>query len=112
MDPAAVTAVNEWAEIGRAFVGSRFHAEGRKFFAAWRERAGVAMWMITNYILTLSCFRHEQLRERYNSARDALAGLPHDHCAKYLAHVQAEACALLGNRNDFLERWNISWQVL
>ncbi len=28
---------------------------------------------------------------------DALAGLTHDHCAKFLAHKQAEVLALLGD---------------
>ena len=63
------------------------------------------MWMVTNYILSLSRSRPDELRERYGSARDALAGLPHDHCARYLAHVQAEASALLGQKEAFLETW-------
>ena len=98
MNPASIAVVDEWAQIGRAFVAGRLHAAGRKFLGSWRERTGVAMWMVGNYSLTLSCFRRDQLQERFNSARDALAGLPHDHCAKYLAHIQAEACALLGNK--------------
>lgn len=105
IDPAAVTAVNEWAQIGRAFLDSRQLSGGRRFLSAWRERPGVAMWMMTNYILSLSRRRRAHLEERYASARDALAGLPHDHCAKYLAHVQAEAAALLGHKEDFLETW-------
>lgn len=102
---AEVTSVNEWSQIGRAFIGARLYADGRKFFRKWRERTGVAMWMATNYVLSLSCFQHDQLQERYDSTRDALAGLPHDHCAKYLTHVQAEACALLGDKEKFLECW-------
>ena len=106
MNPASITVVNEWAQIGRAFVAGRLHAAGRKFLGSWRERTGVAMWMVGNYSLTLSCFRRDQLQERFNSACDALAGLPHDHCARYLAHIQAEACALLGNNSNFLDTWN------
>ncbi|HSQ79124.1 MAG TPA: tetratricopeptide repeat protein, partial [Candidatus Bathyarchaeia archaeon] len=101
--PAAVVGIKEWAKIGRAFVGAKKYAVGRAFLGSWRERTGVAMWMATNYVLTLSRRRPDELRERYESARDALAGLPHDHCAKYLAHIQAEACALLGRGRDFLE---------
>jgi predicted Zn-dependent protease len=103
--PGAVTSVNEWAQIGRAFVAGRQSAYGRDLLGSWRGRTGVAMWMVTNYILSLSRSRPDQLQERYGSARDALAGLPHDHCAKYLAHIQAEACALLGRKDDFLETW-------
>jgi predicted Zn-dependent protease len=105
IDPASVTTVSEWAEIGRAFVGCHLYAKARKLFKAWRERTGVAMWMISNYIISLSRINRDQLQERYNSSRDALAGLPHDHCAKYLAHLQAEACALLDNKDDFLSTW-------
>src|SRR5262249_52115984 len=36
---------------------------------------------------------------------DALAGLPHDHCARFLVHVQAEAYALLGDTQGLLETW-------
>jgi len=32
-------------------------------------------------------------------------GLPQDHCAKYLVHRQAEACALLGDQQGLLETW-------
>ena len=61
------------------------------------------MWMVANYVMSLSRVRRDQLQERYGSARDALAGLPHDNCANYLAHIQAEACARLGRTDMFLE---------
>ncbi|MGE5740954.1 MAG: tetratricopeptide repeat protein, partial [Candidatus Aminicenantes bacterium RBG_16_66_30] len=103
--PADVTAADEWGQIGRAFIDGHLYADARRFFRAWRERTGVAMWMVANYVLSLSRFRRDELRERYDSARDALAGLPHDYCAKYLAHIQAEASALLGRNDLFLETW-------
>jgi hypothetical protein len=62
--------------------------------------------MVANYMFSLSYFRRDQLEERYRSSRDALAGLPHDHCARYLAHLKAEACALSGNRSNFLDTWH------
>ena len=37
------------------------------------------------------------------TCQDALSGLPHDHCANYLAHVLAEACALLGEKDALLQ---------
>ena len=39
------------------------------------------------------------------SCRDALAGLPHDHCAKFLVHRQAEVCALNGDKKAFSDTW-------
>ena len=104
-DPAAVTSTEEWAETGRALVASHLSAAARRLYGGWRERSGVEMWMVCNYVLSLSRSRRDRLRERYASCRDALAGLPHDHCAKYLAHAQAEACAVLGLKDRFLETW-------
>jgi predicted Zn-dependent protease len=104
-DPAAVTSIDEWAEIGRSLAGSHMSAAARRHYADWRERSGVEMWMVCNYVLSLARSRRDHLLERYASSRDALAALPHDHCAKYLAHAQAEACAVLGFRERFLETW-------
>jgi hypothetical protein len=94
--------VGEWAQVGRAMVGLRMHAAGRQLLGIWRRQPGVAMWMVTNYTLCLSRFRRKQLKELQATCRDALAGLPHDHCATYLVHVLAEASALLGDKEAFL----------
>lgn len=94
--------VGEWSQVGRAMVGLGMHSAGRQLLGTWRRQPGVAMWMVTNYTLCLSRFRSGQLRELQASCRDALSGLPHDHCATYLAHVLAEASALLGDREAFL----------
>lgn len=40
------------------------------------------------------------------TCRDALAQLPHDHSARYLAVMQAEACALMGDKKALLETWS------
>lgn len=98
--------INEWSEVGRALVGAHLYSEGRRFLSAWRGRPGVQMWMVTNYILCLSRRRQERLREVFTVCRDALSGLPHDNCASYLAHAQAEASALLGDEEKVLETWN------
>ena len=63
------------------------------------------MWAVANYVNSLTGMRAKHLREIRSSCRDALAGLPHDHCAKYLVHREAEACALLGDEKGFLEIW-------
>jgi hypothetical protein len=94
----AITSVHEWAQIGRGFLACKRYDVAGRLLGAWRNRTGVAMWMVTNYILSLSRLQRDELQERFCSARDALAGLPHDSCAKYLVHMQAEACALLGDR--------------
>ena len=63
------------------------------------------MWSLANYMLCLSRFRRGHLEEVIATCRDALADLPHDHCARYLACMQAEACALMGNQEGLLAVW-------
>ena len=64
------------------------------------------MWMVANYIGCLSALRQRDLKEIVASSGDALRDLPHDHCARYLAHVMAEACALLGDAKGLRETWD------
>ncbi len=94
-----------WAQIGRAMIGAHRKPKAKKLLRDWRERTGIGMWAVCNYTLCLSRFRKADLREIVVSCRDALAGLPHDYCARYLAYVQAEACALLGDKAGLLDTW-------
>jgi len=64
------------------------------------------MWMVANYIGCLSSVWPGDLKEIVASSGDALRDLPHDHCARYIAHVKAEACALLGDRRALRETWD------
>ena len=98
--------VEEWCQIGRGLTGAAMYSEARKFLSGWRDRPGIPMWAIANYMISLRWFSRAQLMERVRTCHDALAGLPHDHCAKYLAHLEAEASALLGNRESLLKVWN------
>jgi predicted Zn-dependent protease len=93
--------IASWAETARALTGRKQYRTSRKFLAGWRERKGVAMWMMTNYLICLTGTDSASLKEVRSSCRDALDGLPHDHCARYLAHRQAEACALLQDEAGF-----------
>jgi len=98
--------VDAWAETARALVVLKRKGEARTLLARWRERSGVAMWAVANYVNCLTGLRAKQLGEVHSACHDALTGLPHDHCAKYLVHRQAEACALLGDEKGLLETWN------
>jgi hypothetical protein len=98
--------VDSWAQTGRALVNLNRKSDARKLLRRWRERTGVGMWTIANYVLCLSALHPKQLREMFSTCRDGLAGLPHDQCAKYLVHRQAEACALLGDTNAFRETYS------
>lgn len=95
-----------WAETGRALIGLKKYSAVRKLLGGWRGRSGVPMWAITNYLLSLNALGSKEWREIFATCRDALAGLSHDHCAKYLAHRQAEAALLLGEEEAFLETCN------
>jgi len=43
------------------------------------------------------------LRHTPSTCRDVLPGLPYDHCARFLVHVQTKACALLGDKQGLRE---------
>ena len=97
--------VDAWAETARALVVLKRKWEARTLLRTWRERSGVGMWAVANYVNSLTGMRSQPLEEMRSACHDALAGLPHDHCAKYLVHRQAEACALLGDEQGLLETW-------
>jgi predicted Zn-dependent protease len=94
-----------WAETGRALTSLKRRKAARELLGQWRNRSGVHMWNITNFVTCYSPFRGKQLREMAATCHDALGGLPHDHCARFLAHVEAESYALLGDKKAFLELW-------
>lgn len=100
------TDVATWSETGRALVSIKRRGETRKLLSSWRERRGVSMWTVANYVGCLSALRTNDLKEIVASSGDALRDLPHDHCARYLAHVKAEACALLGDKKGLRETWD------
>lgn len=94
-----------WSQVARSLVSLNRKEEARLLLANWRERKGVAMWMVTSYI---SCFfpsDQGSWNEVLSTCRDLLGGMQHDHCAKYLAHVQAEIFAVQGNVDGFRETW-------
>jgi hypothetical protein len=94
-----------WAEAGRAMIEGKRDRSARFLFKGWRSHRGVKMWSIANYMLALPRFRERDLQEVISTCRDALNDLAHDHCASYLAHMQAEACALAGDKQGLREVW-------
>jgi len=94
-----------WAEAGRAMIDGKRYRSARSLFHDWRSRRGVRMWSIANYMLSLPRFRKRDLQEVIATCRDALNDLAHDHCASYLAHMQAEACALAGDKQGLRKVW-------
>ncbi len=94
-----------WSEVARAFAGLKSRRRGRKFIAGWRDHVGVPMWVIANFVLCCNPRSKKQLRQMISACHDALTGLPHDHCARYLAHVEAESYARLGDEKGFLEAY-------
>jgi hypothetical protein len=95
-----------WSAVSAALINLKHKGEAGKLLSGWRSRAGVRMWMVANYVMCCSSLRPGMLREVAATCRDALTGLPHDHCARYLAHMLAEALALLGDRQGLLDTWS------
>jgi len=95
----------EWAQAGRAMVNLGQKAKARELFRDWRKRRGLKMWSLANYLECLPRFRKEGLHEVIGTCRDALAQLPHDHCARYLTVMQAEASGLIGDKEGLLKVW-------
>jgi hypothetical protein len=100
------TDVATWSETGRALASLERRKEARKVLSSWRGRRGVSMWVIANYIGCLSPLKAGDLKEIVASCGDALRDLSHDHCARFLVHAKAEACALLGDKQALRETWD------
>jgi len=94
-----------WEETARALMVLKKKKQVQKLLEGWRERSGVGMWAVANYVTSFSGLGKSQVEKVRAACRDALAGLPHDHCAKYLVHRQMETCALLGDEKGVLETW-------
>jgi len=97
--------VSTWAQTGRALASLKLKSKTRELLSSWRSRRGVGMWVVANYLGCFSRILPSHLKEVAASCRDALRDLPHDHCARYLAHLRAEACALLGDKQGLRETW-------
>lgn len=98
--------VNAWSEVARALAALKHHKrEMIKFMADWRERPGIRMWVVTNLVICYNPLRRKHLRAIAAACHDALAGLAHDHCARFLAFTETEAYVLLNDKTAFQEAW-------
>jgi tetratricopeptide (TPR) repeat protein len=97
--------VGPWSQVGRVLVDLGRKREARDLLSDWRKRSGVAMWAVTNYVLSFSRISRKNSQAVLSVCTDALVGLPHDHCAKFLAHVAAEMCAVRGDVEAFRAAW-------
>ena len=90
-----------WQKIGYFLVthgDASAQARARTWLADWRERAGVQMWAVANYATVLRRLPglREDLGALLMTCRDALARLPHDHSARYLASLLCECLLRTG----------------
>lgn len=99
------TDTDVWAQVGCAMINLGRKRDARRLMHDWRQRAGVTMWAVANYQLCVPRLSRGNLYEVIGACRDALAGLRHDHCARYLAFMLAEACALAGDTSALLDTW-------
>jgi tetratricopeptide (TPR) repeat protein len=95
-----------WAQAGRSMVNLGKKRAAKQLLKDWRTRTGIGMWVLANYLLCLSRLRSDDLKEVIATCRGALAGLPHDHCARYLAYMEAEACVLAGDKPRLIDASN------
>jgi tetratricopeptide (TPR) repeat protein len=104
--PANVKAdVDSWSSVGVCLKELNHSEAARRFLAGWRAYPGVEMWVVANYVQCFVRRKNADYRQVLSECRDALAGLRHDHSARYLAHVQAEMCAVLGDSDAFRQTW-------
>jgi hypothetical protein len=68
--------VNTWSETGRALASLKCKNETRILLSSWRQRQGVGMWVVANYVGSLSRLKPSELREIAASCTDALRDLP------------------------------------
>ncbi len=94
-----------WAQAGNAMINLGKKREAKALMGDWRERVGVQMWMVCNYLMTLSQFKRTDMTELAASTETAIAGLPHDHSARYMVYLEAEARALIGDELGLLAAW-------
>ena len=83
--------VDAWGCVGRSLVTLQHRREARRYLGDWRTRPGVRMWMVANYVLSHRFVGRGNFEEIRSACSDALAKLPHDHTARYLAHILADA---------------------
>jgi len=102
---AVESEIGAWSETVRAQTALKNRRATARLMSGWQSRNGVAMWTVANYVKCCFGLGPKRLKEIRSSCRDALAGLPHDHCARYLVYIEAEACALLRDEPGFLEIW-------
>jgi tetratricopeptide (TPR) repeat protein len=94
-----------WAQAGNALVNLRRKRAARALLADWRMRTGVQMWMLANYLISLPRLTTAMRNEVVATCSDGLATLTHDHCARYLVYMGAEACVLSRDRDGLLAIW-------
>jgi hypothetical protein len=63
------------------------------------------MWMLGNHVLALPRLTRGARTEVTAACREGLATLTHDHCARYLAYMGAEACVLNRDKQGLLAIW-------
>jgi tetratricopeptide (TPR) repeat protein len=91
-----------WAQTGSALINLQKKGEARALLADWRTRRGIKMWMLANYLIALPRMSQSGCDEVIRTCREALEKLPHDHCARYLVYMGAEACVLIGDREGLM----------
>jgi hypothetical protein len=80
-----------WGYVGRSLVTLTYRRRARTHLGSWRTRPGVRMWMVTNYVLSYRFPGRKDFEDIRAACTDALAKLPHDHTARYLAYALADA---------------------
>ncbi len=101
-----------WEVIGRLLMQTN-DKQARDFLRSWRERRGVGMFAVCNYLIVLHRLLANDLGGRTDlqvairdNAAEALRQLAPDHTARYLASALGAACLRLKDDASFLQNYD------
>jgi hypothetical protein len=92
-----------WARVSICILGLGNKGRGFRHLSDWKERPGVQMCMVTNYVWSCPRLGKSDREHLRMTCEELLTRFQHDHSAKYIAHVLAESLALLDDQKGFIE---------
>lgn len=92
-----------WALVSICILSLGDKGRGFRHLSDWKERPGVQMCMVTNYVWSSPRLGKGDREHLLNTCEELLTRFQHDHSAKYLAHFLAESQVMLDDQKGLLE---------